>query len=184
MKATQQLKDDHESILIMISVLEKISYDLESGKTPDTEQCEKIIDFIKVFADKSHHGKEEEYLFPAMENHGFSHDNGPIAVMLDEHEQGRSYIKNLNSSLIDFKNGNKDAVKGIISNSRGYAFLLRNHIEKENNILFSMADKVINENEQFLLYETFVKIEKERIGSEKQEEFQKLLKTLQTIYLS
>ncbi len=77
----------------------------------------------------------------------------------------------------------KEAVKGIISNSRGYAFLLRNHIEKENNILFAMADKVINENEQLLLYETFIKIEKERIGSEKQEEYMKLLEQLESIYL-
>ena len=183
MKATQQLKEDHESILIMISVLEKISDDLEKGKELNTEECSSVIDFIKIFADKSHHGKEEEHLFPAMENHGFGHDSGPIAVMLDEHEMGRSYIRGLNSALNDFKDGNKEAVKDIISNSREYAFLLRNHIDKENNILFEMADKVIDEKEQETLYNAFVKIEEERMGSAKHEEYLKLLNHLKSIYL-
>lgn len=183
MKATQQLKDEHEGIKIMLSVMEKISNDLEKGKDMNKEHYAKIIDFIKGFADKCHHGKEENILFPAMVNHGVQNEGGPIAVMLKEHQTGREHIKALSSSFEDFKAGNKSATMGIISSSMDYIRLLRNHIEKENNILFMIADKVLNEAEQDEIFEAFEKLETEKIGIGKHEEYHHLLNELKSIYL-
>jgi len=183
MKATQQLKDEHEGIKLMLKIMEKISDDLENGEKLNIEHYGKIIDFIKGFADKCHHGKEEDILFPAMVNHGIPNEGGPIAVMLNEHQLGRDHIKSLSGSFEDFKIGNKSASIGIISSSIGYVQLLRNHIEKENNILFPMADRVLNEEEQKKIFDAFEKLEVEKIGIGKHDEYHKLLKELKNIYL-
>jgi hemerythrin-like domain-containing protein len=183
MKATQQLKDEHEGIKRMLNIMEKISKDLEPGNSLNIDHYEKIIDFIKGFADKCHHGKEEDILFPAMVNHGIPGEEGPIAVMLNEHQLGRDHIKTLCCYFDDFKAGNKSAAIGITINSMNYVRLLRNHIEKENKILFMLADKVLNEEEQLKIFEAFEKLEVEKIGIGKHEEYHHLLKELESIYL-
>jgi hemerythrin-like domain-containing protein len=183
MKATKQLKDEHEGIKLMLKIMEKSSNDLKNGKELNSDHYGKIIDFITGFADKCHHGKEEDILFPEMVNHGVPNEGGPIAVMLNEHQLGRAHIKELSNAFEEFKSGNKSATKGIITSSMDYVHLLRNHIEKENNILFMMADKVLNEAEQTEIFEAFEKLEVEKIGIGKHEEYHHLLKELKTIYL-
>ena len=183
MKATQQLKDEHEGIRIMLSIMEKISNDLEKGKDMNIEHYAKIIEFIKGFADKCHHGKEEDILFPAMVNQGIPKEGGPIAVMLNDHQLGRGHIKSLSSAFEEFKDGNKLAINNIISSSMNYVELLRNHIEKENNVLFMLADKTLNETEQSKIFDAFEKLEVEKIGIGKHEEYHHLLKELKSIYL-
>lgn len=183
MKATQQLKDEHEGIKLMLNILETLCIDIENGKQLNSEHFEKILDFIKGFADKCHHGKEEDVLFPSLIDHGMSKEGGPIAVMLHEHKLGRDYIKALSSAFVDFKGGNKPAIADIISNSRSYIELLRSHIEKENNVLFMMTDKVLNEEEQSKAFNEFEKLEIEKIGPGKHEEYHELLKELKNIYL-
>jgi len=183
MKATIQLKDEHEGIKIMLDILEKISSDLGKGKELNIDHFAKIIGFIKGFADKCHHGKEEDILFPALVKKGMSKESGPIAVMLHEHQLGRDYIKSLNTAFEEFKAGNKSLINDIISNSMGYVMLLRSHIEKENNMLFMMADKALNESEQSKIFDDFEILEVEKIGIGKHEEYHHLLKELKSIYL-
>jgi hemerythrin-like domain-containing protein len=183
MKATQQLKDEHEGIKLMLNIMETICNDLEKGKELNINHYEKILDFIKGFADKCHHGKEEDILFPQLIGHGMAKEGGPIAVMLHEHQLGRDHIKSLSNDFNELKGGNKNAIKGIILSSRSYVELLRNHIEKENNILFMMAYRVLNEKEQTKIFDDFEKLEIEKIGPGKHEEYHKLLKELKIIYL-
>lgn len=183
MKATQQLKDEHEGIKLMLSIIEKISTDLGKGKNLDHDHYEKIIDFLKGFADKCHHGKEEEILFPAMIDQGVPKEGGPIAVMLHEHRTGREFVKSLSDAFEDYKSGDKNAADKIIRNSLFYVELLRNHIEKENNILFMMADRVLDEHKQSDLFEAFEKMETEKIGVGKHNEYHHLLEELKKVYL-
>jgi len=103
--------------------------------------------------------------------------------MLNEHQLGRGHIKSLSNAFEEFKGGNKLSINKIISSSMSYVELLRNHIEKENNILFMMADKVLNETEQLKIFDAFEKLEVEKIGIGKHEEYHYLLKELKSIYL-
>jgi len=181
MKATQQLKDEHEGIKLMLSIMEKISRDLSEGKALNFVHYEIIIDFLKGFVDKCHHAKEEEILFPALENHGIQNENGPIGMMLNEHRKGRELIIILDMAIKEFKGGNRPAINNIISCSKDYVQLLRNHIEKENNVLFMMADKVLNEEEQSTIVDAFEKLEIEKIGIGKHEEYHHLLNKLKKV---
>jgi hemerythrin-like domain-containing protein len=183
MKATQQLRDEHEGVKIMLDVLDQVCQQLEETGSLNKEHFEGILEFLKVFVDKCHHGKEEALLFPALVAVGVPED-GPIAVMLHEHEMGRNYIKALSAAFANYTTGDKFSSKDIIQNIQDYISLLRDHIKKENNILFVMADNSLSEKRQDELFEGFERIEEERIGLGKHEEFHGLLKNLSGIYLN
>jgi hemerythrin-like domain-containing protein len=86
-----------------------------------------FLKFFQIFADKCHHGKEENSLFPLLEVRGVPREGGPIEVMLYEHQLGRSYVKAMRESLEVFDKI-LDAKTKFISNSLNYVALLRNHI--------------------------------------------------------
>lgn len=182
MKATQQLKDEHEGIGIMLNILGRVCRQLEATGNLDIGHFKGILEFLSVFVDKCHHGKEEEFLFPAMEAAGIPKD-GPIGVMLHEHQVGRNYVKAIGEAFAKYDPGNKTSSQGIIRNAQDYISLLTNHIEKENNVLFVMADNRLSEKIQNELFEGFEKIEEERIGIGKHEEFHGMLEKLSVIYI-
>jgi hemerythrin-like domain-containing protein len=183
MKATQQLKDEHEGVKIMLNILEKVCQQLEAVGSLNKKHFEGILEFLKVFVDKCHHGKEEDLLFPALIAVGVPKE-GPIAVLLHEHEKGRHYVKAMGEAYATYTAGNKSTSKDILQNAHGYVSLMRDHIEKENNVLYVMADSRLSEKRQDELFEGFEKIEEERIGVGKHEEIHGLLKKLSGTYLN
>jgi len=183
MKATEQLRSEHEGIKLMLQILEKVSRKLESEEDVVAEHLEKIIEFFRVFADKCHHGKEEDLLFPAMEAAGVPRESGPIGVMLLEHDKGRGYTKGMADAVAKYKAGDRKAAPVIASNARNYIALLTDHIEKENSVLFPMADAHLSAEKQESMLEEFEKVEIEKIGVGKHEEFHQLLDKLSAIYL-
>jgi hemerythrin-like domain-containing protein len=153
--ATKNLETDHEYILRLIDVMEQLLF----TDLPDVNDLETIVTLIKNYADGFHHEKEEKMLFPLMATKGFSAQQGPVAVMLHEHEQGRAYVKGMNEGIEIYKTGDKKAVLKIFDNMRGYIMLLRNHISKENNVLFRMADNILSETDHINLLKEFRKAE-------------------------
>ena len=157
-KATQDLRKEHEAILYVLQILDKMMQ--SDGNESETmfRYYGEVLYFLKIFADKCHHGKEENYLFKELVNKGISKEGGPIGVMLQEHAQGREHIAQMSRSL-----ERKDR-SGFHNAAAQYRDLLRQHIEKENNVLFMMADKVIDEQEQNFLFEQFEQHEEHVIG--------------------
>ena len=156
MSATSNLENDHVYILKLCDVMERMA---QAGN-PDPEQLEMVVSLIRNFADGLHHKKEEDLLFPKMTEKGFSTTQGPVAVMLQEHEEGRKYVLGIAGNIEPLKSGDKGAAETIQTNLLGYARLLKNHISKENNILFRMADNVLSAKEQEDLSAEFIKAEK------------------------
>jgi len=162
--ATENLENDHNYILQLTETMEKIA-ELEEPHVADLEE---VVDLIRNFADGMHHTKEENFLFPLLGEKGFSREQGPVAVMLNEHTQGRNYVKGMIENISLHKEGDKTALGKVYANMSGYAELLRNHITKENNILFRMADNVFSEQEQQDLLTEFVKIENANLPAGRQ----------------
>jgi hemerythrin-like domain-containing protein len=179
----EQLREEHQGILLMLRILEKVAAKLEAKEKVDLNHLERIVEFFRVFADQCHHGKEEELLFPAMEKAGVPKDQGPIGVMLAEHQQGRGFIRGMAGALDRQKKGDPKALPSYAENARNYIVLLTQHINKEDNVLFPMGEKVLSKKTQEELVEGFEKIETERIGEGTHEEFHKLLHQLRDIYL-
>jgi hemerythrin-like domain-containing protein len=132
-------------------------------ETANISDLETIVYLIKNYADGFHHEKEENLLVPLMGQKGFSPNQGPVAVMLNEHTQGRNYVKGMVEGIDHYKNGDQQAIQTIYMNMRGYISLLRNHISKENNVLFRMADNVLSETEQEELLKEFSKVENSNV---------------------
>jgi len=182
MTPTMQLKKEHDAIQQMLGILERVCRKLESGEQVNPVHLEQMIEFIRVFADKRHHGKEEDLLFPAMEASGFPREGGPTGVMFREHDEGRSYVRALSEAVSQYKGGNLAASPHIVRSARSYIALLTQHIDKENNILFPMADMHLSEEKQRELLVEFDRVETEKIGVGKHEEFHQLLHNLKGMY--
>ncbi len=157
--ATENLENDHVNILRLTDVMEKMI----QVKSTNTEHFEKTVSLIKGYADGLHHAKEENLLFPLMVKRGYSAKQGPVAVMLNDHAQGREYVKGMVEGIAGYKRGNETALTKIYENMQGYIILLRNHIAKENNVLFRMADTALSEKDQQELLEEFAKVENEEV---------------------
>lgn len=133
---TDVLRDEHVVILRALTALEAAAARLQGGGRLPAGWWEALLDWLRSFADRTHHAKEENSLFPAMIKAGAPSEGGPIDVMLDEHEQGRALIQAMAASA-------EPAVRA--ARAREYAHLLRAHIDKENGILFPLADAIIGE---------------------------------------
>jgi len=179
MFATDNLKEEHRVILRMIKVLIVASDKLEKSEEVSLEVFKKAVDFIRTFADHCHHGKEQDTLFPLLEERGILRHRGPIAVLLMEHEQGRQYVKGLDEALVNYEKGDKAAKSSIIKNVRDYAELLDQHIYKEDNVLYPMGDKVLSDSDNKQLLEKFEKIENEIVGEGKHEYYLHVISELE-----
>ncbi len=153
--ATKILSEEHKHIVKVISALKKECFALESGKKKlNIEFFAKGIDFIRNYADKYHHAKEEDILFKELNKDSCQMHCNPTEQMLHEHDLGRKFVKGLKSAL-EKKNNKK-----IIENTEGYCTLLKEHIYKEDNILYKMADDALNSKVQKSMLEKFDKVEK------------------------
>ncbi len=159
MTATTALRSEHEHILAMIACLVAACRAAERVDGFDADTFRAGLDFIQNYADAWHHAKEEDLLFPALEAAGMPRGGGPIAVMLNEHELGRTYVRQIDKNLEAATNGDNSAIQSVLRFTLAYADLLTQHIQKENNILFNMADQILPPEEHARLqqeYETAI----------------------------
>lgn len=176
--ATKNLEDDHVHILKLIEVMERVI----GSDNPDFSHIESMVDIIRNFADGLHHAKEENLFFPFLAKRGFSLSQGPVAVMLNEHARGRDFVKGIAENIALYKGGNMTALGKIYSNMAGYAELLKNHISKENNILFRMADNALTDSDQQDLLKQFDEAEKNHPSGSSEEDYIKKIQHLASVY--
>ena len=153
--ALQMLSDEHKNILTVIDILLRECDSIESGKKIDETFFKKAIGFIEGYADKFHHAKEEDILFVELCKDEVQMRCNPTQQMLHEHDLGRNFIKELKEGI---KKDNKDK---IIENTRGYAYLLKDHIFKEDNILYPMADESLSPSIKNDILNKFKQVEME-----------------------
>src|SRR5262249_33849697 len=144
----------------------------------DTESATQAIDFFRHFADHCHHGKEEQHLFPLLEARGFPRATGPTGVMLTEHEQGRRILRGLAESVEGAAAGEPMAAERFIANPQAYINLLREHIRKEDERLFVMADCALSHEDQEELLESFARVEGEEMGPGAHEKYLRMANEL------
>ena len=104
-----------------------------------------LLGFLKTFADRCHHGKEEKVLFPKLMQAGIPMNGGPLGVMLYEHDQGRQLLREMEVALADRQPADFELY------ANRYAQLLEDHLAKEDNILFGKAEDVLTSEDEALL---------------------------------
>ena len=139
---TDMLREEHQLILKILDVVQSLLEKGDAGEW-DFDAWDDCVAFFRLFADACHHGKEEDLLFPELEARGMPRDGGPIAVMLLEHKQGRALVAQMAGALQDARSGEIEPLKRLEHAARAYLELLRAHIYKEDNVLFNMADSMV-----------------------------------------
>jgi hemerythrin-like domain-containing protein len=152
-KPIQMLVDEHAVIL---SVLDAV----EAAALGDAEEFpgalyEKAFDFFAVFADRCHHAKEEKHLFPLLVRRGIPQEDGPIGCMLSEHEIGRRHVAAARAALPRALQGDAPARQTVRREALAYVELLRQHIMKENQVLFMLGDQSLTPQDKDDLWAQF-----------------------------
>lgn len=182
MEAIEILVKEHDSILKVIEITEKILGN-NNSRDVNINHVENIIDFIQNFADKYHHLKEEDVLFMEMGRNGMSKESGPISVMLAEHNEGRNYVQNALKAVEKYKAGDADSFEQIKDQLLNYCELLTNHIYKENNILYPMAERLLPDNLKVEIAEEFENSQKSTLNNEYFDKYMKLVEDYSELYL-
>jgi len=139
----ETLMNEHRVIERGLDSLDDLCAGLPTDDPASRLRLGVLVRFFHEYADKVHHAKEEDRLFTALADHGFSSQSGPVFVMLSEHEAGRAHV----AKLAEVAGGDgpltADEVASVRENGTAFSTLLRGHIQKEDNILFPMAAQVL-----------------------------------------
>nr|WP_300004438.1 hemerythrin domain-containing protein [Tissierella sp.] len=184
MKSIEIMVEEHANIRRMLKVVRSVCYKIMKNEAVDMEDLPRIIDFIRVYADSHHHGKEEDILFKTMnEKIEKLRTAGSITGMYIEHDLGRLFIADLEKAIKDFSDGDDKARLDIIANAVGYTNLLDRHIEKENMAMYKFAEKMLEEEDKEFIEVEAQKIEEAASDDGLQEKYINLLKELEDKYL-
>ncbi len=153
-QTSQILVDEHDVILSVIEAVEIVAQSLDESSFP-SDFYTKAFDFFATFADKCHHGKEEAHLFPMLESRGILRHGGPVGCMLLEHVAGRNHVLQVGSALGRVEKGDLMARQTVKREALAFCDLLREHVQKENQILFVVGDQAMTEEDKELLIKKF-----------------------------
>ncbi len=168
MGCIQLMIDEHKNIKRMLAVIRKLCYKVLEQEKVDYEDFFKVIDFVRNYADRHHHGKEETLLFKRM-----SEELGPRAEMLVrhgmlvEHDRGRLHIQELESAVKKVLAGHKEARLDVIANAVSYTHLLNRHIDKEDAVVFKYANNNLSKATLNRLDEECARFEKSSSDNQK-----------------
>lgn len=164
MEPIRILREEHDNILRGLEILEACSQKLNNNEDVSPETLENLIEFFRCYADKTHHGKEEDLLFPAMIEHGFSREVGPIHCMLADHENNRALTREMIEAARQYRQGEAGAGVRFAAAAEEYVSVLREHIQKENLVLFVMAENAIPAKDVPQLLTKFQEVDYQKIG--------------------
>lgn len=158
MKCVNRLVSEHEVIERALAVLEQVVMRIESGQQTPEGFPKWAPEFFAEFADRCHHAKEEDLLFPLLKERGIPEKGGPIGVMLHEHDVGRDCVRRMREA----SEGDVFDAAAFTAAAKEFVPLLRQHIFKENNVLFQMAANVLSDADDDAMHERFAEVEQQR----------------------
>jgi hemerythrin-like domain-containing protein len=158
MKSVERLKAEHELIERGLNLLDRAVARMDAGQPLPEGYPQWAPRFFQQFADQCHHAKEEDVFFPVLKQRGIPEQGGPIGVMLHEHGLGRDCVARMREA----SQAQPFEARTFAEAARQYLPLLRQHIFKENNVLFRMAERVLTEADDSDVAGRFSQVEQER----------------------
>jgi hemerythrin-like domain-containing protein len=165
MTPTQVMEAEHRLIESVVKAVGGAAAAIEKGQRADVAMLATAVEFLRVYADKLHHGKEETLFFPMLVKRGVPPQGCPIGGLNHEHEKGRALVRALAEQVPAYAQGKPGAKEGLLETLRGILELYQNHIWKEDAMVFPMADKVLTAADQAELSKQFDEVD-QAIGSE------------------
>jgi len=173
------LVHEHELIERVMAVLKKNIEGLESGKH-DPTQLTRVLDFLLEFGDKVHNKKEEDHLFPLMQQHGIPVEGGPLGVMLMEHKAERELLGRMMLQVPKLSELGADELAKFRQEGMEYLRIRAEHIWKENDVLYNMGRQMIPPEEASALIDSFNAIDRAAYGEKAKENFLSMVEELES----
>ncbi|MBX3462971.1 MAG: hemerythrin domain-containing protein [Planctomycetes bacterium] len=152
------LSAEHQTILAVLAAMAAEQRALFDGGPVREPFWQAALEFLAGYADRCHHGKEEQLLFAELEQAGMSRERGPTACMRAEHDMGRQARQAMVEALQDH-----DAPR-LAEAAGGYVALLRDHIDKEDHVLFPLARSMLDAAAVARLQAGFARVEHDDLG--------------------
>ncbi|TCT12117.1 hemerythrin-like domain-containing protein [Natranaerovirga pectinivora] len=183
MNSLELMIDEHRYIKRMLAVIKKVCYKVMDNEDIDYKDFFKMIDFVRNYADKHHHGKEEDFLFNRMvEELGSAAEKLVKYGMLVEHDLGRLFMQQLEEAVNKVIAGDNKARLDIIANAIGYHDLLTRHIDKEDNVVFTFAQNNLAKETLDRINKESFEYERNATDNEVQKKYIGLLESLENKY--
>jgi len=182
MRPTEGLRKEHGIIMKMFAVLQSIGGMIDRYDAVMEAHLEQIMEFLTVFVDRCHHGKEEEILFPELVASKIPDEGEMVRVLVSEHLAGREIMEEMRRALDRLKQNIDEASPEFADVSSRYVNLFRQHIRRENGILFPVANERLSPDRQEQISKGFQKMENEKIGQGRYEAFHRLIEKLAEVY--
>jgi hemerythrin-like domain-containing protein len=143
MRGTALLRAEHELVVRVLGVAERIAERALDGPAVGAADRDALLGLLRQFIDYLHHAKEEQHLFPLLERRGLPRAGGPIGVMLAEHDRSRALIEE-----IARLGASPDSAQPWSEAIRTCVTLMRQHVQKENAVLYVMAERLLSADDQ------------------------------------
>ncbi len=177
MTARQIMETEHRLIETVVKALGHTAAGIEKGQHPDCTMLATAAEFLRTYADKLHHGKEETLFFPMLVRRGVPPQGCPIGGLNHEHEKGRVLVKALADQASACHDGLFPTQQELLTTLRAIFDLYRNHVWKEDAMVFPMTDKVLTAADQQELRATFAEVDRS-IGPDVLARLEKFAKSL------
>ena len=166
---------EHRLIERMITLIKLKIIQIESSHQVDPLFIDTVVDFIRIYADRTHHGKEEDILFKELSNKQMSNQDKQIMdELIDEHVLGRKTTKELVEANAKYRIGEKSALAIIISKLKRLVDFYPKHIEKEDKVFFPAYMRYLSDKEDQLMLKAFYEFDREMIHEKYKLVLQKL----------
>jgi len=183
MRAIEMLMHEHRIIEKVMNALDRYTEKVAAGEDVPIADASSFAGFFREFADRCHHGKEENILFERMAASGFSKEAGPLAVMYHEHTMGRLHGKAI-GEVGEQTEWTPELREKFVDNARKYSPLLRSHILKEDSVLYPMAIRQLGASEMESIADECDAFEENVMGDGTHEQFHELAHVLIDRYCS
>jgi hemerythrin-like domain-containing protein len=164
MQARGQLMIEHRLIERMLTIIQDTLAEVEKTKKIAPLFVDKAVDFIQTYADRTHHGKEEDILFRDLNNKGLSEaDRQVMNELIEEHVFGRSTTKALVEANTRYRNGDSSALEDVARCLRTLVDFYPKHIEKEDKVFFPASRAYFAEAEDQAMLAKFWDFDRQMI---------------------
>jgi len=182
MTPTENLIKEHKEINELLEIMSKIAAKIKSKDVFYPTDVEEIIDYLIIIIDKSHQGKEDEVFYPELMSTGISKETEPLSIINYEHVLAKRYLKEISSCVVNCKIGNDFSGDLLADSLTNYVIVIQNHIKREEEIVFPIANEVFSEEKQHEILQRFEVIDQQNITHSFLERFNKLLNKLKSKY--
>lgn len=159
------LVHEHDIIKKVAAALSELASSAERAVQADPATLREVVRFMREFADRCHHAKEEKILFPAMVAKGVPDSGCPVAGLIQEHQRGRALVSAFAEAVEALAGGAPGAPANVARAVGELVDFYGKHIWKEDEMVFPMVQRLFSAPERHDLFEKFEKAEEE-IGAD------------------